>query len=160
MAELQNRFKKIMQDIEEHIQDKEELEYIKTQIYNISTLFLDELDKLADLNMDKMNALIERHVELNERISKVEGTISNIEKELFVEDWSYFEIVCPYCNNEFVVDLNSEKKDEVICPECKNIIELDWNEEEHNHCNGHCGGCHSDCGSEEEQEDDDDDDDM
>ena len=62
MAELQNRFKKIMQDIEEHIQDKEELEYIKTQIYNISTLFLDELDKLADLNMDKMNALIERHV--------------------------------------------------------------------------------------------------
>ncbi len=156
MAGLKENFKKIMADIESHITDKEELEYVKTQIYNISTLFLDELDKLAELNIDKMNALIARHKELNERISNLEGSMDKIEKELYVDDWSDFEIVCPYCNYEFVVDLNNENKQEVTCPECNNIIELDWNEDEHHDCEGHCGGCHGECGHEEEFDEDDD----
>ena len=61
MSELQTKFKKIMDDLEANIENKKDLDYIKKQVYQISILFIDELDKLADLNMNKMNAMIERH---------------------------------------------------------------------------------------------------
>lgn len=141
MGDLQKNFKKIMNDLENNIENKKDLDYIKTQVYNISMLFLDELDKLADLNMNKINALIERHKVMTDRMQKLESTMNNIEKELFIEDEPYeFEIVCPYCNYEFFTDFTTELKTEVKCPECQNIIELDWNEEEHE-CSGGCSGC-------------------
>jgi len=66
---------------------------------------------------------------------------------------SNFEIVCPYCEYEFVIDANEDKK-EVECPECKNIIELDWsgNLDEDDECSGHCHGC-SGCGDSDEDDD-------
>lgn len=163
MGDLQKNFKKIINDLENNIENKKDLEYIKTQIYNISVLFLDELDKLADLNMNKINALIERHKVMDDKMQKLENTMNNIEKELFIEEEPYeFEIVCPYCNYEFFADFTSELKSEVECPECNNIIELDWNEE--HECGGECSGCHGhDCDGhheefdEEEQDEIDDD---
>lgn len=165
MADLQTNFKNIMKDLEENIKNKEDLDYIKTQIYNISVLFLDELDKLADLNMNKIDTLITRYKDINERIQKVEASVNHIEKDIYMEEGYDFEIACPYCNYEFAVDFEDGVKKEVTCPECKNVIELDWNEEEH--CHGECSGCHSDCSGEnnieyepEEMDDDDDSDDM
>lgn len=165
MADLQTNFKNIMKDLEENIKNKEDLDYIKTQIYNISVLFLDELDKLADLNMNKIDTLITRYKDINERIQKVEASVNHIEKDIYMEEGYDFEIACPYCNYEFTVDFEDGVKKEVTCPECKNVIELDWNEEEH--CHGECSACHSDCSGEnnieyepEEMDDDDDSDDM
>ncbi len=157
MSELQTKFKKIVDDIETNIKNKEDLEYIKKQIYQITILFIDELDKMADLYSEKIDSIIERHKSINDRMAKIEGTVSTIEKELFVEDWEEFEINCPYCNNEFSVDFSNGVEKEVSCPECNNIIELDWNSEEEG-CGGHCSGCHSNCLDEEEKIDDEDED--
>ena len=87
------------------------------------------------------------------------------------EDEDYdFEIVCPYCNQEFVADIEDELKEEIECPECHNKIELDWDGEDDDCCSGGCCGCghHDECGCEEDEEDsdtdneekDDNDDDM
>ena len=67
-----------------------------------------------------------------------------------------FEIVCPYCNYEFVIDVD-ENKTEIECPECNNLIELDWSgdvddEPSAGGCLGDCHGCHG-CGSEDEDDD-------
>ena len=66
-----------------------------------------------------------------------------------------FEIVCPYCNYEFFIDID-ENKTEITCPECQNVIELDWTgdteENDSHNCSGSCGGCH---GCEEDDDDDD-----
>ena len=51
-----------------------------------------------------------------------------------------FEIVCPYCNHEFVADIDFENKRDIECPECHNMIELDFNADEG--CSGDCLGCH------------------
>lgn len=162
MSELQIKFKKIMDDLEANIENKKDLDYIKKQIYQISILFIDELDKMADLNMNKINSIIEKHKELNNRMAKLEGTMNTIEKELFLDEWADFEITCPYCNHEFAVDFSKEVQKEVTCPECNNIIELDWNAgDEEQGCAGHCSSCHSNCLDEEEDEEqEDDDDDM
>ena len=131
MTDLKKRFNKILQDIEKNVTNKEDVNYIKTQVYNISLLFLDELDKLAEINLNRLNTMIDREKELETKIENMEKIINKLEKEVYSsDDDSDFEIVCPYCNTEFIEDFSNRIKYEVRCPECDNIIELDWNEEE------------------------------
>jgi len=146
VADLKKKFKAILEDIEKNIKNKEDLEYIKSQMYNISLLFLDEIDKIAELNLGRINVMLEREKELARKIGKMEKIIENIEREVFISPESDFEIICPYCNAEFVEDLSKGIEEEVKCPECGNTIELDWHEEgcSHHHC-GECGGECDDC---------------
>ena len=131
MTDLKKRFNKILQDIEKNVTNKEDVNYIKTQVYNISLLFLDELDKLAEINLNRLNTMIDREKELETKIENMEKIINKLEKEVYSsDDDSDFEIVCPYCNTEFIEDFSNGIKYEVRCPECDNVIELDWNEEE------------------------------
>lgn len=68
-----------------------------------------------------------------------------------MDDEFDFEIVCPYCDNEFLIDINGENS-KIECPKCNNVIELDWSgnfEEEIQSfgCGaGRCSGCHG-CGN-------------
>ena len=72
--------------------------------------------------------------------------------DVYVDENFDFEIVCPYCNYEFVSDFSQNLKEQVECPECHNIIELDWNNHEEHDCSGHCSCCESECGQEEEED--------
>lgn len=56
-----------------------------------------------------------------------------------------FEIVCPYCDYEFVTGKETNLKDKIECPNCHNIIELDWDD----YCNGECDHCGEPCYNEE-----------
>lgn len=157
MSKLQENFNAIIKKIEERITDAEDLDFIKQQIADISMLYIDELNKIMDLSERRVNQVYENQKILEKKLAEVEKGMATIEKELFVEDEYDFEIVCPYCNYEFVTDIDSNKK-EVECPECHNLIELDWNEEEHDHdCSGHCGSCGG-CEHDENEEDSNDDD--
>lgn len=156
MSDLSAKYKKIMGNIEKRITDKDELEYVKEQVYAITSLFLDELDKLSEISETRMQDLVENQRELQEKIERIESSVGEIEKDIYMEseDEDFdFEITCPYCNTDFITELN-ELKEEVICPECSNVIELDWNNEEHG-CSG-CSGCH-DHGEHEEHHDSDED---
>ena len=134
MANLKKRFKEILDDLDKNIKNKEDLEYIKSQIYKISILFLDELDKLADFNFNKLSVMLDREKELYKKVTKMEKIITNLEKEVFTSEEDDFEIICPYCNTEFIENLSDSENKEVRCPECGNVIELDWNDE------GECEG--------------------
>lgn len=141
MSDLKEKLNAIMQDFDKNIKNKEDLEYIKSQVYNISLLFLDEMDKLADINLQRLNVLNDREKELAKRVASMEKTMDTIKKEMFVEPEEYdFEITCPYCNEEFVEDFTDGIKSEIRCPECDNVIELDWHEEDGCDC-----GCEHDC---------------
>lgn len=166
MSNIKKRFNEIIADLDKNIKNKEDLEYIKSQVYNIALLFLDEIDKLAELNLGRLNTMLDREKELGKRIATMESVIKNIEKELFVSNECDFEIQCPYCNAEFVEDFTNGYKHEVKCPECDNLIELDWNPEEECNC-GHEENCHGECScgceaenEEEQEEDNEEDEDM
>ena len=156
MSKLQDDFKKIINDLEEKIENKKDLDYIKTQIYNISMLFIEELDKISRLNEDKVDKLIVKHKELSSRMKELESAMGNLQNDIYEDiedDEMDFEIICPYCDAEFDIDLSGKLQNEVECPECNNIIELDWNQDDG--CSGSCGGCVS-----RNQKDYDEDDDM
>ncbi len=153
MSKLREEFNAILAKIEERITDEEELNFVKQQILDISMLYMNELDKVMDLSERRVNQVVENQRALDKKQQEIEKAISNMERELFVGEEDYdFEIVCPYCNHEFVSDIGSDVK-EVECPECHNTIELDWNQENEEECSGHCGSCGG-CGHEEEIEDD------
>ena len=143
MADISSKYKKIINNLEKNIKDKQELEYIKEQVYAITSLFLDELDKIIEISENKMQDLLANQTELQEKINKVESSVNEIEKDIYMEDEEEFEfqITCPYCNHDFVTELTNSTQ-EIECPECKNMIELDWNDEDSPCENGNCSGCH------------------
>ncbi|MCI8621589.1 MAG: hypothetical protein HFJ50_07875 [Clostridia bacterium] len=164
MANLKKKFNAIMADLESNIKNQEDMEYIKSQVYNIALLFLDEIDNITELSLDRMNVMLEREKELAHKVTKMERALNNLEKEVFVSQEGDFEIICPYCNAEFLENLNDDVEHEIKCPECGNVIELDWHEEEE--CTHNCsGGCtcnhsHEEDDYDEEDENGDEEDDM
>lgn len=159
MGNLKKKLNEILADIDQNIKNKDDLEYIKSQIYNISILFLDEIDKIAEMNLGRLNVMLEREKELSRKMSNLEKVIENIEREMYISSDCDFEIICPYCNEEFYEDFSEGVKSEVRCPKCDNIIELDWHEEDECGC-GHCHHHHEEDDEDEEEFDDENDDDM
>lgn len=113
---------------------------------------------MADLeNIEKkLDLILQNQQNLENKMNKMEQVISKIESDIYLDDSFDLEIVCPYCNNEFVVDMD-EDRTEVTCPECENVIELDWTgdlDEDEFACGPEgCSGCHG-CGHDDIEEDD------
>lgn len=114
---------------------------------------------MSDLNsqmeqlLKEMKELKENQRLMTEKVEKMQKVIEHIENDIYSNECFDFEIVCPYCENEFVIDACEDKK-EIECPECKNLIELDWSGdiEDDDECLGHCHGC-SGCGDSDEDDD-------
>ena len=157
MSDLKEKVKKIMIDLENNIKDEKELEYVKTQIYNIYNAFMDEFDGLEEKYSGKMDTVYAKCQFLEDKVKELEGVVTRIQADIYVEDEddSSIEIECPYCNAEFLLDCSEELRDSVTCPKCNNVIELDWNE--HDGCSHDCCGCGEDeCHGHYEEDDDDD----
>lgn len=118
-----------------------------------------KLEQQIETLLGEVKELKENQKIMTNKIEKMQQVIDHIESDIYSDEGFDFEIVCPYCEHEFVIDAN-EDKNEVECPECKNVIKLDWTgdlyDDEDDGCSGHCCGC-SGCGdsSDEENEDDD-----
>ncbi|MCL2341898.1 MAG: hypothetical protein FWC53_02345 [Firmicutes bacterium] len=142
MTNINVKFKKILKNIEENVKDKEDLEYVKVQIFELYNVLLEEITRIEELADDKISNLEEVELQLEERLGRLEHELKEVQKDIYaLDEDSEFAIICPYCNNEFVLD-GYELKDEVACPECSNIIELDWGEDEDDGCDECGGGCH------------------
>lgn len=155
MADITNKCKEIIENLENSIKDANDLEFAKQQVFSLLEAFLEEVENIQETAEKRVEKLIQNQSELDRRLA-------TIEKDIYEEDGD-FEIVCPYCNNEFVVE-SDELKEEIICPECNNTIELDLSEEhECSCCHGDCeDDCHCDdecdCEDCDDYEDDDDED--
>lgn len=161
-SNINDEYHKMLNDLDEKISNSQDLEYAKNKMYELSMLFIDEMQAMSEKYEDKINALAQNQKELEDKIQKIQKVVNSIEKDIYDEDLDSsevyeFEIVCPYCNHEFVTEVD-ELKTEVQCPECENMIELDWESStEEGGCSGNCSHCHS-CDDEYEGESEEDDD--
>ena len=143
MGKLKNEYKSFLDDIEKNIKNKEDLEYIKKRFTSFTDIMLDQMDNIMDYKKEEIEKLEKTQKQIEEKMSKMQSVIDNIEKDIYTEDGFDFEIVCPYCNYEFIIDVD-ENKTEIECPECKNVIELDWTgdlSDDTEGCQGNCHGC-------------------
>jgi len=130
MANINTKFKKILSDLEENIKDEQELEYVKAQMFNLYNILFEEVNKIEELANEKIAAILEIQVQMEAKVSKLEQDLTELQKDIYEGEDSEISILCPYCNNEFVLEMD-ELREEIECPECNNIIELDWGHDEH-----------------------------
>ena len=143
MADLNVKWKQILNELEENLKNEEDLEFVKTQMFKLYNMFFDEMTRVEEMAYTRMETIAGTQAALEEKVENLENKLSSMEKELFIDDEeSDFSITCPYCNNEFIADYD-ELKDEIVCPECNNVIELDWGDDskEPDGCTGNCSGC-------------------
>ena len=129
MAELSDKYKKILSEIESHISNKEERKYVEKKITELSCIYLELLDRLTKMNNIKMVEIENTQTEIANKVARIQETVDSIKNDIYDFDGYDFEIVCPYCNYEFVSEFEGKNKKEIECPDCHNIIELDWNDD-------------------------------
>lgn len=165
MSALSDNYKKIISELENKLTNKEDLEFVKEKMSELSIIFINAIDNIAEKADKKIKKIEQKQKLIESKMEEVEKSVNEIESDIYIENEDEeeydFEIVCPYCNNEFTEEING--KEEIICPECKNTIELDWNANENEEgCNGHCstcGGC-QDYEDEDTLQDNEEDEDM
>ncbi len=146
MTDLNKEYKKIIAELDENISNSEDLEYAKNQMYKLSMMFIDEMEAITGKYEERINVLAQKQAKLEDKMKSIQKVVNNIEKDIYdgdledEEDTYDFQIMCPYCNYEFVVEMDN-MKEEVTCPECKNIIELEWDGNEEPECGGNCHHC-------------------
>lgn len=147
MSEIKKKYKEILKELE----NSKDLEYVKEQLKKISNAFMSEIEKIEESTNTKFQEFSKKQEMLEGKVSHLEKILNGIEKDIYDVDENYdLEIVCPYCDYEFVIDEDVQGS-EIECPECDNIIEIDWEGEcFEGGCN--CSECSSPCGIEEEFE--------
>ena len=162
MAKLSEEYSKIIKNIEENIYDENEKKYVLSKVSELASLYMDIIDRVTSVNSDRMDELEKYQDQLEQKLDKVKETVDLIKKDIYEDEDYDFEIVCPYCNHEFVANIEDELKEEIECPECHNVIELDWDGED-DCCSGGCASCghhHVECEDDDEEDKNDEDDDM
>ena len=166
MAKLREEYNHFLEDIENNLKNKEDIEFVKVRFSTFVDKVIDEMETIINYKEQKMNDLEQKQKEIDDKMSKMQQIIDNIEKDIYSDEGFDFEIICPYCDNQFVIDVD-EDKTEIECPVCNNMIELDWSGdlEEDTDCNGSCSGCHgcdeqTDKPKKEENHEENNDDDM
>ena len=183
MAKIKDEFHKYLEDLDKNIKNEEDLLYVKNRTASFMNSVLDYVDYILKYKEDKILAIENIQTELEKKMNGLQKDIEEIQQDIYIGDMEDLEfedieelqqfknydksheeeydteIVCPYCENEILVDL-SQELNEVQCPECNNIIELEWtgNVEEtpeiNNSCNhGKCSQCPG-CRTLEEDDDD------
>lgn len=153
MSNLNSEFKNILETLENNISNKEDLELVKVQIFNLYNLFFDEITNLENLANSRISELAGKQAEMEETLKSIEKEVKNISVDIYGEeedeDGEYtFTIACPYCDEEFSLEVD-DLEDEVTCPNCNEVIELDWGHE----CDeGDCDCCGHHCHHDEDDD--------
>ena len=167
MAEMKEEFHKFLDDLDKNVKYQDDLIYVKARTTVFMNAVLDYVDYILKYKENQINAIEQIQSQLEKKMNGIQEDIAEIQQDIYIEDMDDLteeqiaelqemnsfkephdedydtEIVCPYCESEFLVDL-SQELNEVQCPECNNIIELDWtgNEEEEPKNNSGCGAGH------------------
>lgn len=120
---LNKKFKEVIKNLEQNLTNKDDLTYSKSQITELTMVFLDELDRIEASYQRKIYQCESRMDNLENAINRIENDFDSIDE--VYEDTDLEHINCPYCNTNFFIEFDDTKK-EIKCPDCKNIIELDW----------------------------------
>ena len=144
MSDLKNRYQAILNELENYFENENDKKFVVDKFQELSMMFMNVIDRITYITDMRLTEVEQKQIDIENKITTVQNAVNGIENDIYEDDEDYeFEIICPYCNYEFVSDIKSEENTEIECPECHNIIELDWNEEEG--CGGSCSHCESGC---------------
>ena len=101
-------------------------------------LLLSIIDVLSDIALD-VDDLSDAHEELEEKVDEIDADLADIEEiaygdddaddddDEFDDDMDFFEIECPNCHEDFMVDFDALDEDKgIVCPNCNQEIEFEF----------------------------------
>ena len=105
---------------------------------NEGKLLLSIIDVLSDIAME-VDELSDAHDELEEKVDEIDSDLADIEEiaygeddedeedDEFDDDMDFFEIECPNCHEDFMVDFDAlDEEKGIICPNCNQEIEFEF----------------------------------
>ena len=122
---ISKKYNEILKNLESHISNKKDLDYIKKQITDLTIVYIDEINKNDNKTSKKFNNIEKRLLELENKMDLFEDMDEEFIEEPEIENGE--KINCPYCNYSFLVKYDVLNK-EINCPKCDNLIVLDWGE--------------------------------
>lgn len=99
-------------------------------------LLLSIVDALSDI-ASAVDGLLDAQVELEEKVDEIDSDLADIEEiaygeddeedEEFDDDMDFFEIECPNCHEDFMVDFDAlDEEKGIVCPNCNQEIEFEF----------------------------------
>ena len=82
--------------------------------------------------------LLDAHEELEEKVDEIDADLADIEEiaygdeddeedDDFDDDMDFFEIECPNCHEDFMVDFDAlDEEKGIVCPNCNQEIEFEF----------------------------------
>lgn len=139
MSDLNEKLQNFLKDIKENISNEKDVDFASEKMLELTAEYMKVIESFNSRIQELENA----QASIESKVNKIQTSVDGIENDIYEDEYD-FEIVCPYCNTEFVADVTS--KSDIKCPECNNTIELDWNDEEEEFsCSGSCSSCGSKC---------------
>lgn len=135
MTILENE-ENFLKEVEKNLTNKEDIKNIKNIFEKFIKFSLKEMNNNLQIAENKIKTLENKMKDME----KIEEKLNNLEKDISTNKGYDFEIMCPYCDTDFIVDIENEE-DDIICPNCKKTIELDWSgslEDDLFACSGSC----------------------
>ena len=72
---------------------------------------MNDLNKQLENLLKEMKEIKENQKIMTDKMEKMQQVIDHIENDIYSNEGFDFEIVCPYCENEFVIDADEDKKE-------------------------------------------------
>lgn len=101
-------------------------------------LLLSIIDVLSDIS-SAVDGLLDAHEELEEKVDEIDSDLADIEEiaygeddendddDEFDDDMDFFEIECPNCHEDFMVDFDAlDEEKGITCPNCNQEIEFEF----------------------------------
>lgn len=160
MSELSKKYSEIIKEIDQTITDEKQNQFVKNKISDISIIFIDMIDKMSDILDQRISKIEKSQSNIENRLEGLQSLIDAVEDDVYENDGD-IEITCPYCNYDFIAEFNENENNEIECPECHNIVELDINADYDEDseispscgCLGSCGNCEG-CKSQKDNNED------
>jgi len=86
MSDMNLIMKKIMTNLEEKVKDKETLETIKTEIFNLYNAFADEVIELNAVMNARVLEIAQAQKEANEKMDKMAKSLKKIENDIYLDE--------------------------------------------------------------------------
>ena len=84
MAEFSEKYSKIIKDIEKSISDEKEREIVLKKVSELSFMYMDVIDRISNVNSERMDDIEKHQDKLDEKIGKVKDTVDLIKKDIYM----------------------------------------------------------------------------
>ena len=85
MSGISEKYNNIIKDIENHISNEKEREYVSQKMSDISIMFLDIIDRMTQLDTNRLDRIEEVQDKISKEVEDIGETVNLIKSDIYEE---------------------------------------------------------------------------